>query len=92
MSAFVFAAAMDVTGIGFKWTYAYWFLINFPIMLLTIFCLWLILRKLFPVNMEEETAGFDFIRTELHSLGNMKAAEWRILLILVLTLLGWVTE
>jgi solute carrier family 13 (sodium-dependent dicarboxylate transporter), member 2/3/5 len=88
----IYAISAIETMVGYKWSYAYWFVCSFPVMLLVVFCLWLILKKLFPIHVNDIAGGFDFISKELTNLGKMKATEWRIFIIIFLTLIGWVTE
>jgi solute carrier family 13 (sodium-dependent dicarboxylate transporter), member 2/3/5 len=88
----IYAVSAVETLVGYKWSYAFWFLCCFPVMIVAVICLWLVLKKLFPIGMKDIAGGFEFIKAELSSLGKMKAAEWRILVIIVLTLIGWITE
>jgi solute carrier family 13 (sodium-dependent dicarboxylate transporter), member 2/3/5 len=88
----IYAVSAIDTLVGYKWSYAYWFVCNFPIMLITLFFLWLILKKLYPINIDDVSGGFDFISKELTSLGKMKPSEWRIFIIIIATLIGWITE
>jgi solute carrier family 13 (sodium-dependent dicarboxylate transporter), member 2/3/5 len=88
----IYAVSAIETMVGYKWSYAFWFVCHFPIMLLVVFSLWLILKKLYPIDRGDVSGGFEFIRKELDELGKMKASEWRVLVIIISTLIGWVTE
>lgn len=88
----IYAVAAIQTTIGYKWNYLYWFLCNFPIMLIAVVCLWFILKKLFPLTWQEAPNGEDFIQSELKSLGKMKKSEKRVLLIGFFVLGSWTTE
>lgn len=88
----IYAVSAIESSIGYKWSYMDWFIINFPIMLILIFCLFMILQKLFPVQVDDAPKERHYIQEELQSLGKMKDSEWRILWIGAITLLGWVTE
>lgn len=77
---------------GFQWTYFNWFILNFPITLILVLLLWLILRWKFPIDQKVMVGSLEYISTELRTIGKMKSVEFKILIIGMTTLLGWMTE
>lgn len=91
-SSSIYAVTMIKLITDFEWTYFYWFLLNFPLSMLLIAILLVVLIKLFPMKRGTSSEGQAYIDQELSLLGKMKTGEWKILLICILTLLGWMTE
>jgi sodium-dependent dicarboxylate transporter 2/3/5 len=91
-SSSIYAVSFLETSIGYKWTYFDWFLINFPPMMLTLFCLWYLLRLLYPIHNQDKLESIQFITQELKGLGRMRGKEWKICIIGLLTIIGWCTE
>ncbi|MDQ0428819.1 anion transporter [Planomicrobium stackebrandtii] len=88
----IYAVAAIQATIGYKWNYIYWFICSFPIMLVVVGCLWLVLKKLFPIDTEVVPKDDSFIKNELAALGKMTSAEWRIMILGILILASWTTE
>jgi len=88
----IYAVAVIENSVRYEWSYLYWFICNFPIMLIIVVCFSLILNKLFPLDVIIIPNGTTYIQSELESMGSMKSAERRILLLGIITILGWVTE
>lgn len=82
---------LKTTGV-YEWTYIEWLLLNFPIMLILIFFLWITMNKMFPVKHSQMDHGYQYIKDEYHALGTLTNREWRIIIIGILTLVGWMTE
>ncbi|WP_246945147.1 SLC13 family permease [Bacillus pinisoli] len=91
-SSSIYAVSFLESSLGYKWTYFNWFLLNFPPMILTLFCLWLMLRLFFPLPNYEKIESIQFIQQELIELGKMKVQEWKVCAIGLLTIIGWCTE
>jgi anion transporter len=88
----IYAAAAIHTTTGYKWNYVFWFLCNFPIMVIAVFCLLFALKMLFPLVQQESMKEENFIDSELELLGPMKKSERRVLFIGGFILGGWMTE
>ena len=91
-SSSIYAVSALETMIGYKWTYLYWLLCHFPLLLLLIFLFWFVLRRKFPLRMKEIPGGYDFIQTEFQALGKISQAEKNILMIGIFTVLMWISE
>ena len=88
----IYAVAAIENTIGYEWSYLYWFFCNFPIMIIIVFCFSVILKNLFPLDVNIIPNGTSFIKNELEVIGKMKNSEKRILLLGIVTIFGWVTE
>lgn len=77
---------------GVELRYGFWTLSLLPgVVLFTLF-LWLGSTRLFPLSRSEATRGHQYVSDSLRALGPLKAAEWRLIVILALMVLGWLTE
>jgi sodium-dependent dicarboxylate transporter 2/3/5 len=91
-SSSIYAVSFIESSIGFKWTYFSWLKYNFPPMIITLLCLWMILKVLYPLPIEKTSETYKYIQQELKKLGTMKKKEWKICLIGLFTIIGWCTE
>lgn len=88
----IYAVAAIESSINYKWNYFYWFISNFPIMLIVVVCFTIILRQLFPVKENVTPNENIFIKNELEIMGKIKSSEIRILFLGMITIIGWTTE
>ncbi|MBL7805524.1 MAG: SLC13/DASS family transporter [Saprospiraceae bacterium] len=74
-------------------SFAQWFMVGFPIMLLLLVACWLLLLWLFPLRDHQQSAAdsTDYIRQELKSLGPLSPPEIRLMIVFGLIILGWIS-
>lgn len=91
-SSSIYAVSYLKSTIDYEWSYIYWFSLNYPMMIIATFLLWLTMKKMFPLHHTENNTGYTYIQAELNKLDKLKSEEWRIIIIGLLTLIGWITE
>ncbi|MDQ0338100.1 sodium-dependent dicarboxylate transporter 2/3/5 [Caldalkalibacillus uzonensis] len=91
-SSTIYAASTLHMMTGFQWTYFYWFVLNFPIVVILTLTLWFIGSLLYPVNKHAIPESAAYIEAEWKKMGGIKGEEFKILVMLVVTLSGWMTE
>ncbi|MBD8067932.1 SLC13 family permease [Bacillus sp. PS06] len=91
-SSSIYAISFLESTVNYKWTYFSWLQFNFPLMIISLFSLWLMFRVLFPLPTGTISEGFVYIQKEFEVLGRMTANEWKICIIGLLTVIGWCTE
>jgi sodium-dependent dicarboxylate transporter 2/3/5 len=70
-----------------------WMLFGTPVALVyLVLCWWLLTTWIFPVKFRSVAGGEAFIRQQLASLGGMSRGEWTVLIVFLLTALGWIAR
>lgn len=86
----VVASILGQTGL-INLTWGKWFIMNFPMLGLSIFIYWWV-RKHFQVSKLEISGGAEAIAQAKESLGRMKLTEWIILACFCLAVILWIME
>lgn len=70
-----------------------WMLLCMPLSILLLFSLyWIMVKWLFPNRIKSDTITRQLIREEIHQLGPLSTAEFRVLVIFISTALLWITR
>jgi sodium-dependent dicarboxylate transporter 2/3/5 len=78
---------------GFTIGFGQWMLLGVPVMLLTLPIVWFVLTRVsFRLDNAEVAGMADLIRSEKRTLGPWSAGEKAVLVVFVLTALGWVFQ
>jgi sodium-dependent dicarboxylate transporter 2/3/5 len=76
---------------GIELDFFRWMLLCMPLSILLLFCLyWVMVKWLFPNNINESESAKSFIKRELIEIGPITKAEKRVLVIFILTAFLWI--
>ncbi len=78
--------------IGFEWTYFQWARAYIPLNLVATILTWYALKKLFPPASSYISKGREFVKDSYSKLGPMNKRERKMLMVIAIMLLFWITE
>jgi sodium-dependent dicarboxylate transporter 2/3/5 len=87
----IYAASLFRTMTGFEWSYIHWMVVMFPIVIVTLFGLWVILTVIFPPLRQNIERGQDYFEQSLIDLGVMKRPEKKLVFLYIVLIVLWVT-
>jgi anion transporter len=88
----IYAVGLFASMTGYSWSYLDWMLLMMPITILVLFGFWLVLSRLFPLQIPELAGGEQFFRQEKEKLGPMSGAEKKLVSLYVLLTLLWMSS
>ena len=78
---------------GLEIGFARWTAMALPLVVVFLFLAWIVLtRWVYPVRFTPIAGGRELIRGELDKLGRLSRGEWTVLVVFVLTAVGWITR
>ncbi|MBO8141108.1 MAG: anion permease [Firmicutes bacterium] len=89
-SVYAVPAIRELT--GFEWNYLTWMAACAPAAVIFTFLLDQVMARVFPVRMTVIPGGLEYIAEQRQQLGAVGPAERRVMVIMALIVLGWMTE
>lgn len=87
----IYAVSLFRNMTGFEWSYIHWLVVMFPIVIVTLFGLWVILTVLFPPLKQNIERGQDYFEQGLIDLGPMKRSEKKMVFLYIVLISLWIT-
>lgn len=91
-SGSIYAAGLFDTMLGFKWSYLHWMAVMLPGSMFILFCLWIVLLRLFPLRQTVVEASWQYFEQAKQELGPISAAEIKLLVLYAVLILLWITK
>lgn len=92
-TAVIYAHGVFKTTLGVDWSYFQWFIVFFPPSLLIFLLIWLLLIGMFrPERVGKREDLLQFVNEEWRKTGRFEGTQIKVILIFIITLIGWATE
>lgn len=88
----IYASALFEQMIGYQWSYLHWMVVMLPIIVVTLFGLWIILNLLYPPKHGSIKQVQSFFEKGYSNLGGMKTGEKKLVILYLILIFLWMTK